>query len=269
MSAEVNLTKGTALKRLDSSLMLKSPGTWFFGGNGFLNGQTHPVISFVYAGIFATQRVLSLRSSGNASNPVARLILGPQGLLFVNAATTAVTGVFTGVYGSPALAKACLDFCLSNGIQSFVWGNVIKFPDTKRGQIIRNGTLAGCEIGILDGLRHVAENAGFSPTVSFELILPGIAAALVRGFKPKWLPADLAYADMMALAAVTGAEAFIHDNPLNGFSRILAFVAFSRLAVTRVQNDNKNREDKKTSIFEIETHIPRLIRRLFPSKANQ
>ncbi|HEU0117874.1 MAG TPA: hypothetical protein VFR09_04500 [Alphaproteobacteria bacterium] len=246
-----------ALRRVSDGLMLKSGGTWFFGGNACLNGETHPAISAVYAGVFAAQRAASLTWGNKVSNPVAKFVLGPQGPLFLNGVVTAGTAAVTGVYGAPELAKACLDFCGANGAQSMIWGGVIKFANTARGQLLRNASLAGCEIAILDGLRHVAENAGFSHTTSADLIVPGVGAALVRAFKPRWMPADLAYADMMALAVATGAEAATHGHPLNAISRALAFVAFSRLAVARVQNDNKIREIQKTSLFEIETHIPR------------
>jgi len=242
------------LKRLPETFMLKSPGSWFLWGMALLNGQTHPAISVVYAGAFTVQRAASLKWGGKLSNPVAKFLTGPQGPLFVNAATTLATGLATNFYGSRELAKACFDFSVANGAQSFIFGNVVKFAETKTGKVLKNATLGLCELGILDGLRSIAENAGFSPTFAAGLVAPGLAFGAIRILNPKLIAPSLAYADMMTVAIATGVEAATTGHWLNAVSRGFALIAFSRLAVARARAENK------ISIFEVETQVPRLAR---------
>jgi hypothetical protein len=88
------------------------------------------------------------------------------------------------------------------------------------------------------------------------MVTPGLAFALIRAFKPKWLPPSLAYADMMVVAIATGVEAASTGHYLNAVSRAFALVGFSRLAVMRAQTEGKH------SIFEIEHWGPKAIMRL-------
>lgn len=223
---------------------LKSPGTWFLLGNAVLNAQTDIAITFGYAALFVTQRAASQRWTGAVKTPVAKFILGPQGPLFLNAVMTGLAGALTLTYGSPILAAACLSFSMANLIQSLVYSGSIKFNPAKSSTFAKNSLLASCEIGILYGLSKVAENAGFDSSISQAMVLPGVLFALVRTFRPKALPASLAYVDMMTVAVVTGTEAASSSNHANAISRVLALGGFIGLAGTRAKFD---REDAQRS----------------------
>ncbi len=232
----------------------KSPGSWFFAGNAALNTQTHPMIAFGYAALFATQRGASHFLAQRINNPVAKFILGPQGPLFVNAVFTALVGLVTQRYGAPELAAACWSFSGANLIQALVFGGAIKFGDSKIARFAKNSVLALCETSILYGLSKVAQNAGFDSQTALAMVAPGVLFALARSFKPKLLPPSLAYMDMMMVAASTGVEAAATGNYLNAFSRVLAFTAFSRLAVARAQNDGRS------TFLQVEKSVPWALR---------
>lgn len=237
----------------------KSAGTYFYGSNGAINGQTHVAIPFIYAAAFVTQRIVSSRCEGKVSNRFAQLLIGDSGPNYMNAIETTLVGMFTEMYrpDSP-LGTACLCFGSASGVQTLIRDKIIKFPDTPRGKLLKSMTLAGLDMVVLGGLALVAVNAGFTLQHALEIVIPGLACASLRAFKPQWLPPSVAYLDMMALAVATGVEAFTTGHWLNGVSRIISLPGYTRLAVQRAEIE------KKQTVFEVERWVRPLVRKVPP-----
>ncbi len=256
---------------LNTWLMPKSPGTWFFWSNSGLNGQTHPALAALYMCVYAGQRVATRFCADATNNRFTQFVLGQQGVLLANAVTTAVAGAATvAIGGSWELAKACGEFALANSGQAAITDNYVAFPNTMRGKIAKNISLGVCQLSILDGLRHIAEYAGYSPQQSWGLVLPGVILGGYRLFQNQLDPLirkgisgwdvhpDWIHADMMGITAAIGYSAYESHQPLIALSRALTVVAFSRLAVVITNNLRKGRPDLRRSICEVEYQLPRL-----------
>lgn len=234
---------------------VKGTGSWFLTGNAFLYSQTHPSIALGYAIAVFIQPICH-RLGVKTNNALVNIITGTQGTLFLSAAWTLIVGIITAIYGSPILMAAGITAGIVNMVQALIFGGTIKFPDNEAGERYKNIALAICELGVLYSLWNIAQNAGCSSGTATALVVPGVIFTSIRAFRRDWLSPDFAYADMLFLTIVIGYHAIDSGNVLNAISRVTALIGFTRLAVSRANNDGVK------TIFAVEEWIPKYWGRL-------
>ncbi len=229
----------------------------------------NPYAAGLQLAFFCAQRWATLKYAPNKEiyeaafkdKPYLNLLIGPQGPYFSSTVATGLLGAVGAWTGNaPELTLACLYFLPSQIVQTTLRSGVF-LSDAPKGTVkarIKNLLLACADVGMVWGLSHLAVSGGVpAPMVDaikdVGTVFAATRFALAEGGKPKWIHSDIVALDMMLSVVTTAYHAYKTGHTTEFYSRLEAFIGYSRLAVDRAKDSGE------TSLFEIETHGPKAL----------
>ncbi|MER2519677.1 MAG: hypothetical protein ABTQ34_03195 [Bdellovibrionales bacterium] len=206
-------------------------------GNMLINREHHPDIATAYGIGLAAHILAKIGASNRPDNHMLQFAASPPGCLAMNAGLTLSAGFYAHATGGPTLlASAMVCFGTANGVQSAIFGNVLKLKDNAR-----NFALTACELCMTGGFACLLAYSG-APTWEVGAgIMTNVAMVAARtkqcGLNLNIHP-DLLYADMLAMAGITAYEAVASGHPWVAASRGMAAIALTMLAGDRATSMN-------------------------------
>lgn len=238
---------------------LNRAGSVFMVANMVLNQANSPGIAKAYAIGLAAHLGSQLCKT---SNRFVNFLASNAGCLGTNALLTAGAAASTFLSGGNTDLVGTLScFSAANGVQSTIFGNILRF-----GNVAKNYALTACELCMTAGFGFLMHYSGASTREAGVAFGVNVLAAMARvnPFRLEMLRnihPDVLYLDMLSVAAYTAQLAHTHGHDWVAASRVLAMVAITMLAGDRAKNSGF------TPYLDIRENVGRIRNLLSPKPA--